>query len=263
LVIANFLVFDLFKFLESFSVLLLVDVVHDQFFVAVGLFRKFDAFFNLAVRLENLEDRVSIQIGLVLSNELSEAHLEDSQLFLVKLQCIGFRLELLLCRWLGLFVLVPWVDNFDIVVGIFSSDGSYLRQHQFSDPSADDHALGLKLRAVLILPLDFLQDELEVADQPDRLVVLQVLEADCLETEAALNVEVCCFVILSTVEELVSIDGRDEFLLLGSTAVEIRGLDLLFFQVVLPCVLVLALECGCLNPILGTVGQELVGSQVE
>ena len=42
-----------------------------------------DAFFDLAVSLENLEDCIGIEIILVLCNELSEFTFEDLELFLL------------------------------------------------------------------------------------------------------------------------------------------------------------------------------------
>lgn len=75
LIVPDFLVLDSLELLECLGVLLLVDVVHNQLLVASGLLREVDALLDVAMRLQHLEDRVGVEVGLVLGDKLAEVHL--------------------------------------------------------------------------------------------------------------------------------------------------------------------------------------------
>ena len=84
--------------------------MYDKLFVAACFFCEVDTFFDLTVGLQNLEDCVSIEICLILLNELSEVHLENLKFFLLVLK---FSLDLLWSLFLTslAFLLIQILDN--------------------------------------------------------------------------------------------------------------------------------------------------------
>lgn len=107
-------------------------------------------------------------------------------------------------------------------------------------------ALLLLLRRCLGLGdlFQLFERQIEILDEPDALVVLQVLEADRLEREPTLDVEFGSLPVLTCFEVDVSLVGRDLGLLLCGTAVFESRVDLAIFEEVLPGVLVFALKGG-------------------
>ena len=96
--------------------------MNNQFFVAASFLCEVDAFFDVAMRLEHLEDCVSVKVGLVLGDKLAEVHLQYLELLL------KFLLDLLLTSFsiASLVPLLEILDNYGVVC-VFGLDSGYLR----------------------------------------------------------------------------------------------------------------------------------------
>ena len=186
--------------------------MNNKLLVTASCCSKLDAFLDLAVGLEHREDGQMVEIVVV--------SLDKGEEFFVK------NLDLLL------FDFILSSNHLLIHISICdfaSADLSYLREHELRNPSAYDQSLSrpfvfwlrcilLPLRHLLVLVglfgsigfrllLKLGKNEVQVIEKADTLVSLQVLQADCFEAEPTIDVVLGCYIVLTNLEELVSIDG--------------------------------------------------------
>jgi hypothetical protein len=149
----------------------------------------------------------------------------------------------------------------------FSSSGSYTGLHlvdllefELDYPGAKQHPLGCILFLILVIHT---QDCKQVDFKVALLIFGQKFEGHSFKSQVTLCVILSSVFVLTTFEMFLCDDGRDVGSLFTSPAVSEGFLVLFAFQVILPGVLIFALERRNHNLVLGAVYKKHVALDIQ